>query len=133
MKAAITALLWIPPIVQIVGCLALALAGGKLGFAIQSRQRGPGPAELLIGLVLAGMHAGYVLAPLWWGTPRRWWAVGLMIPVLLIIFSALLFVFRDALSGDGTASQRRTAITFLAIAAVLYLAPMIATAILPKR
>jgi hypothetical protein len=128
-NAVITGLLWIPAVVQVGACLGLAMFGSKLGFAIQSRQRGPGPAELLIGVVLAAMHAGYVLGPLWWGTGRRWWAVGLMVPVALVVFAALMFVFREALSGEGTGGQRRTAMVALLIAAVVYVAPMVVVGI----
>lgn len=127
----ITLILSIPPLVQVCGCLGLGMLGSKLGLAIQSRQRGPGAAELLIGLVLAAMHVGYVLAPLWWGTPRRWWVVGLMVPIAILVFAALLFVFREAWEGpDG---QRRTAVTALAGAAVLYGIPIVLTTVMSRQ
>lgn len=121
-------MLWVFPIVQAIGCMAFALGGSKLGFAIQSRQRGPGGAEALVGLLLVAMHAGYVLAPLWCGSGRKWWAVLMMVPVAVIVLGATLFLFREALSGDGTAGQMRTALVVLAIELVVYAAPMVITA-----
>lgn len=123
-----SAILWVFPIVQSLACMGFALAGSKLGFAIQSRQRGPGPAEALIGLLMVAMHAGYFLAPLWCGSGRKWWAVLMMVPIALIVFGATLFLFREALSGDGTSGQMRTAAIVLAVEALLYAAPIVIVA-----
>ncbi len=108
--------------------MAFALGGSKLGFAIQSRQRGPGGAEALIGLMLVALHIGYFLTPLWCGSGRKWWAILMMAPVAVIMIGATLFLFREALSGDGTSGQMRTALVVLAIELVIYAAPMAITA-----
>lgn len=130
--AVISIVLAIPAAAQVLGCLSLALAGDKLGFAIQSRQRSAGPVEFAIGLMLAATHIGYVLAPFWWGTGRRWWAVLLMIPIAFIVLGGIAFAFREPLSGDGTSSQVRTALVAIGLAAAVYLGPIIATAVLRR-
>lgn len=126
--AVASGVLWVFPIVQSLGCMGLALGGSKLGFAIQSRQREAGAVEMLIGLFLVVLHVGYFLAPLWCGSGRKWWAIVLMAPVAMIVISATLFLFREALSGEGTAGQVRTAILVIAAEALIYAAPIVITA-----
>src|SRR5262245_33796919 len=109
-RALITLLLWIPPAIQATGCLGLALFGSRLAPGMQTRSRSAGATELLIGLLLVALHLGYFLAPLWWGTPRRFWAASAMAPIALIVVGSLLALLggEAMASGPGHAAGQRT-------------------------
>lgn len=86
---AITPMLWIPPVILIAA--GYAVVWFLLAFRASLRGRGkvPAPVLMLVMTMITLQHAGYMLAPVVWGTPNRWWAVGLLTPAALLTLGAI--------------------------------------------
>lgn len=135
-NSVVTVLLCIPP-------LALAGAGAagvwflmSLRASLRGRGRVPGWAAALTLAWVSVMHVGYFLAPWVWGTPARWWAVGLMAPAALVTLGAIWLtpMARTMAKIDAGMSVRvrLLSVGVLALPPVLYGVPLLAVAVMER-
>ena len=82
---------------------------------------------IFLGGVWAALHVGYLLAPRFFGTPRRKWALWLMAVPALVCLVTILFSLNALLNDVAVNPQNRGLIPlmlgYVAAGAALYLGP----------
>ncbi len=130
METAIKVFLWVPAVVAIGVTIVVALLPTAMRTTGGGPRKGDMPGVMALGAIAIAAHAGYFLAPWWYGTSREVWAVVLMAPialVALVVIGASRGMRRSlVLMPDGRSN--RSAFYYLKRAVgilVIYVAPVV--------
>lgn len=122
--------LWLAPVVLTLACVGIAVAVSALGTPSPKFRLATLVSIVVITAIAALLHAGYFLAPWWWGGGRRYWALGLMLPLAITVLFLILAepgLRRALLMKPGKPKsgswRARTAFPLVVVALMVYWAP----------
>ena len=90
MHAFVQTILWIAPALLTAICLGVGVAAVGVSNATTRIRFGALVSIGLIAVVAGVLHIGYFVAPFWWEEGKRYWALGLMLPLALTVLFLIL-------------------------------------------
>lgn len=90
MHAFVQTILWIAPALLTAICLGVGVTAVGVSNATTRIRLGTLFSIGLIAVIAGVLHIGYFVAPFWWEEGKRYWALGLMLPLALTVLFLIL-------------------------------------------
>lgn len=138
MHAVVQTILWIAPALLTAICLGVGVAAVGVSNATTRIRLGALVSIGLIAIIAGVLHIGYFVAPFWWEEGKRYWALGLMLPLALTVLFLILVEpsLRKALVLKRHRGKRFAPVGLIAplvvIALMLYWTPPVLMLVAPR-